>query len=75
MADDPFKMQDVQSSNLKAIGHDPATSTMRVHFQGGNVYHYKNVPAEKFAQLASSPSKGKHFAKHFKDRHPFTKQD
>lgn len=75
MTDDTFKMQDVKSSNLKAIGHDPKTNTLRVHFQGGNIYHYHGVSAEKYAQLAASPSKGKHFVNHFKDKHPFKKQD
>lgn len=52
-------MTAVQSSNVAAIGHDPATRTLAVKFTNGNVYHYAGVPDETVALLRKAPSVGK----------------
>ena len=42
-------MHGVTSSQLKEIGHDPATNTLAVRFKhGGTLYHYAGVDAKKF---------------------------
>ncbi len=68
----------VKSSQLAAIGHDPATETLAIQFltkgQPGNVYHYRNFTAAEYAAFASAESAGAHFGKHIKphgDKHPF----
>lgn len=48
------------SSNVAALGYDAATKTLQVDFKGGRKYHYQNVPAELFAGLLQSDSKGKY---------------
>lgn len=52
----------VESSNIAAIGYDPATKTLQVDFKGGRKYHYQRVSQEVFDELAAAPSVGKHFA-------------
>lgn len=55
-------MTDVQSTNLKAFGYDPASQPLAVRFAPGKVYHYTNVPADLAKQFAEAESKGKAFA-------------
>ena len=55
-------MTDVQSTNLKAFGYDPASQTLAVRFGPGKVYHYTQVPANLAKQFAEAESKGKAFA-------------
>lgn len=51
----------VTSSNLAAIGYDPATSTLEIAFTKGGVYQYANVPASVYEGLMSAPSHGRYF--------------
>jgi len=70
-------LKPVNTSNIEAIGHDPASNTLAVRFKGGSVYHYDNVPAEKHAALMAAPSIGSHFHQQIKSRpdlHPYHKQ-
>ena len=61
-------MADVKSSQVKSIGHDPATNTLAVQFTRGNgaIYHYPNVTAEQAAAFTNAESIGVHFGKHIK---------
>ncbi len=70
----------VESSQIAAIGHDAATSTLAIQFKNkagaGSVYHYQNFTAELFAAFAGAESIGSHFGKHIKpfaEKFPFTK--
>lgn len=63
----------VKSSNIKSIGHDPATNTMHVEFNNGGVYEYDDVPPEKHAALVNAHSIGAHFAQHIKGQHAYRK--
>ncbi|MGA3015963.1 MAG: KTSC domain-containing protein [Bryobacteraceae bacterium] len=65
-------MQPVESSNIEAIGHDPATNTLGVKFKSGGLYHYQGISAEKHQALMAADSKGKHFFKHIR-HHEFVK--
>ncbi len=58
----------VKSSAISAIGHDPATNTLRVEFSSGHAYDYSNVTAEDHAALMGAKSLGGHFHKHFRTR-------
>lgn len=80
----PVSMQTVESSQIHAIGHDPATNRMYVRFLSGSgeqrgpgsAYHYENVTADQYQEFLDAESKGSHFLKKFKkkaDDHPFTK--
>ena len=72
-------MKPVNSSQIHSIGHDAATNTLAIRFNGrnntpGSLYHYANVTPDDFAAFSDAESQGKHFYKHIKpnvDKHPF----
>lgn len=74
-------MTDVVSSQVAAIGHDSATSTLAVQFPSkaektGNLYHYSNFTAEDYAAFLAAESKGSHFIHQIKkqpEKYPFTR--
>lgn len=67
-------MFEVKSSNLKMIGYDPNSKTLRIVFkmQPEN-YDYKGVWPELFAELMRSESKGKFFFTKIKGKFEFEK--
>ena len=72
-------LQPVQSSQIAAIGHCPATETLAVQFlrkgAPADVYHYANITATEYAAFASAQSIGAHLGKHIKPytaKHPCT---
>jgi hypothetical protein len=64
-------MKPVKSSNVQAVGYDPASRTMRVQFNSGT-YDYADVAPEKHADLMAADSLGKHLHAHFKGQHETT---
>lgn len=58
----------VKSSNVRAVGYDPETETMRVEFANGRSYDYPGTSSEEHQRLVSAGSIGKHFHKHFRSR-------
>jgi hypothetical protein len=59
--------QVVESSSLRSIGYDRATSTLEVEFANGGVYRYAGVPAELWSAFRQADSKGKFFQDHVRD--------
>jgi hypothetical protein len=67
-------MTAVTSSQIAAIGHDPATNTLRVQFKGsGSVYDYANVPADVHQAFGKAESLGKFLGSHIKGKYEFKK--
>ena len=74
-------LQDVESSQINAIGYDPETQTLAVQFKGwkgelGATYHYGCVSAEDFEAFKNAESLGRHFTRHIKpfpEKFPYTK--
>ena len=67
-------MFEVQSSNMKMIGYDPNSKTLRIVFKMQPVnYDYKGVWPELFAELMRSESKGKFFYTKIKGKFEFEK--
>lgn len=60
-------MQPVQSSNLAAVGYDPATLIMTVQFNSGRSYRYKDVPQDVYLALLNAGSAGKYFNDYIKE--------
>lgn len=58
----------VESSQVKAIGYDPATKTLACTFTRGpgHVYHYPDVTPEQHAAFIGAESIGTHFGQHIK---------
>ena len=58
----------VDSSSLRSIGYDAATSTLEVEFRNGSVYQYAHVPSELWARFRHAESVGKFFQEHVRDQ-------
>lgn len=61
-----MNMVPVSSSNLRAVGYDTATQTLRITFIGSGVYEYFGVPASVHAGLMAANSHGSYFDTHIK---------
>ncbi len=73
-----MQLQNVNSSQINAIGHDSATNKLRIEFKTGSLYEYDNVPPDLFAEFAKAPSTGSFFYKHIKpfaDKFPYVRLD
>ncbi|KVP76891.1 hypothetical protein WJ94_15880 [Burkholderia ubonensis] len=77
-------VQPVESSQIHAIGHDPATNTLAIRFKNRttgaptSLYHYANFTAEDFEAFRDAESIGSHFGKHIKPydkKYPYTRID
>jgi hypothetical protein len=64
-----------RSSNVKEYGFDPDTNTLAVRFHSGGLYHYADVPPEKFDAMHKAESLGKFLHQNVKGKHDFAKQD
>jgi hypothetical protein len=58
----------VKSSNIHAIGYDPETQTLAVHFKSGAIWHFAGVRPDLAAALRAAPSKGKLFVEQIRGR-------
>jgi len=69
-------MFEVESANLKAIGYDKATLTLRVKFKSSTTaYDYVGVSPELFLEFMKSDSKGQFFFTKIKGRFEFDKTE
>lgn len=57
----------VSSSNLSAVGYDPATETLTIEFNDGGLYEYYNVPQRIYEGLMRDSSKGGYFHRFIRD--------
>jgi hypothetical protein len=62
-------MTPVDSSNIAAIGYEPATETMCVQFKNGAAYIYLDVKPEVYQEFLDSESKGKFLAQTIKGKY------
>lgn len=67
------------SSQITGYGYDADSQTLAVSFPGrggepDTVYHYHDVPAEKFAELEAAESKGKFFGSQIRGKFAYEKQ-
>jgi hypothetical protein len=58
----------VRSSNVDAIGHDPAAMALHIRFKGGAHYVYENVPRDVYQQMFSTDSVGRYINQHVKPK-------
>lgn len=63
----------VESSDIVSIGYDPADKILEVEFQGGRVYHYRDVDADIYAQFMRADSYGTFFFAHINGRYRYEK--
>lgn len=55
------RMIKIESSNIDAVGHDPATNELHVHFKNGTKYVHPDIPRAFYQNMLQSPSKGKYY--------------
>lgn len=67
-------LQPVESSNLEAIGYDPASRTLAVKFKNGTLYHYADVPASVWEGLQGASSAGRFYSAMIRGTFTGTKQ-
>lgn len=66
----------VKSSNVAALGYDPASQTLRVKFKTGGTFDYAGVSPLHHAQLsAGRVSVGAYIHQHIKPHHKAAKVD
>lgn len=68
-----MNMIPVDSSQIAAIGHNPETSELHVHFKSGGRYSYAGVGAEKFQRFLNAESQGQFLGAQIKGKHEFKK--
>lgn len=62
------------SSNIKSHSYDEPSQKLTIEFHSSGVYHYENVPKDKYEQFTKAPSLGKYFHTHIKNKHKVSKQ-
>lgn len=62
-------MHEVESSNVKAVGYEAESKTLKVEYKSGLMYEYENVPANVFDELLESASKGKYMNQNIKGQY------
>lgn len=70
-----MKLSPVKSTNIAAVGHDPATSQLVVQFKSGAAHVYEGVTAEDHAALVGAESVGKHFIANIKNKFASSKYE
>jgi len=68
-----MKRKTIKSSNIKSIGYAIEPQILEVEFNGGAVYHYKEVGPIKVLNLIFADSVGSYFAKNIKNKHQYMK--
>jgi len=61
------------SSVVAAIKYDAKTSRLRIIYNSGNIYDYKNVPPEIYNEMKTASSKGEYLNKQIKPNYEFEK--
>lgn len=56
-----MQMQSVTSTNIRRIGYDLDTQTLRVEFVSGSTYDYAGVPPTVHENLIAASSPGQYF--------------
>jgi hypothetical protein len=69
-----MKMIGVESSAIRAIGHDPATDTLAVRFHKSGTYYYAGVSPQTFEEFLFAESVGKFFAVHIKGHYEHARE-
>ena len=68
-----MKRKTIQSSNIKSIGYAIELQVLEVEFNGGAIYHYKEVGTVEVLKLIFAESVGSYFAKNIKSTYKYVK--
>lgn len=63
----------IESTSLKSASYDTLSESLRVMFNNGTTYEYKNVPSKIFTKFRLSKSQGKFFNEHISKNYTYKK--
>lgn len=66
-----MNVQFVASTNVSAIGYEPETMTLEVHFNNGSIYQYFDVPNQIYLDLMAAASKGQFINLHVRNSYRY----
>jgi hypothetical protein len=64
------RRQPVESSVIRSVGYEQATSVLEIEFHTDKVYRYFAVPRTVYQGLLDAPSAGAYFNEFVRDRYP-----
>ena len=70
MAAEKIPLQAFDSTNLAALGYNPAKSILAVQFKSGAIYHYADVSLEVALGFLQADSVGRYYATTIKGKYP-----
>lgn len=69
-----MELKPLKSSNVEAVGYDPATKKMQVRFKGKDtVYEHEGVESSDHLSFVHDRSPGAHYAQHIRGKFKVTK--
>lgn len=68
-----MERQKVNSSDIAAIGYDPATQTLEIEFHATGCYRYFSVPPPVHQAFLATPTHGKFFHQNIKGKYAWEK--
>jgi hypothetical protein len=63
----------IKSTSLKSASYDTLSENLRVLFNNGNAYEYKQVPSTTFTKFRLAKSQGKFFNENISKKYTFKK--
>ncbi|NEP56054.1 MAG: lysine--tRNA ligase [Symploca sp. SIO2G7] len=64
-----FPLLKSSSVVIQSFDYDKATQTLRVEFNSGSVYKYRDVPDSVYQDFKSAPSLGQYFNSHIREKY------
>lgn len=65
-----MKRRGVDSSVIRSVGYERATSVLEVEFNNGGLYRYFAVPSKVYEGLLNAPSAGTYFNENIRHTYP-----
>jgi lysyl-tRNA synthetase, class II len=64
-----FPLLKTSSHVIRSFDYDKASQTLRVEFNSGSVYNYRDVPETVYQELKNAPSVGQYFNTHIREKY------
>jgi lysyl-tRNA synthetase class 2 len=61
------------STVIHSFAYDPERHELRIRFQSGREYTYRDVPRDQYDDMKRAYAKGEYFNRHIRDRYPFVR--
>ena len=64
-----FPLLKTSSNVIRSFDYDEATQILRVEFNTGSIYQYRDVPKDVYQELKIAPSVGQYFNTHIREKY------